>query len=86
MNWEMFSIKLISGNIDVSLEPSISIILLWYQGLLEVKWDYILSITNLSKRKGTQYENSFKESVFSKGRCMKWKSTEMSELCMIRIF
>ena len=54
MNWEMFSIKLISGNIDVSLEPSISIILLWYLGLLEVKWDYILSITNLSKRKGTQ--------------------------------
>ena len=54
MNWEIFSIKLISGNIDIYLDPSICIIFLSYLGLLEVKWDYILSIMNMSKRKGTQ--------------------------------
>ena len=37
MNWEIFSIKLISGNIDISLDPSICIIFLSYLGLLEVK-------------------------------------------------
>ena len=31
-------------------------------------------------------EKTFKGSVFSKRRCKKWKTTEMSELCMIRGF
>ena len=55
----------------MSLEPSTSIILLLYLGLLEVKRNCILSVTNLSKRKETPWEKSFKGSVFTKRRCKK---------------
>ena len=65
MNWEIFSIKLISGNIDISLEPSISIILLLYLDLLEVKYDCILSVTNLSTGRGTQFGIKLFKEVFS---------------------
>ena len=46
MNWEIFNIKLIPGNIDMSSELSVSIILLLYLGLL----DLIVSIEHLSAR------------------------------------
>ena len=49
----------------MSLEPSISIILLLYLDLLEVKYDCILSVTNLSTRKGMQCEIKLFKEVFS---------------------
>ena len=73
MNWETASIKLIPGNTDMPLEPSISKTLLLYRALLEVKYDRILSLTNLSTTKGTQCGKTSKKNkgVFSKRRCEK---------------
>ena len=59
VNWKMFNIELLPGNIDMSLEPSIGKILLLYLDLLEVKLDCILSIANLLTRKETQCGKNF---------------------------
>ena len=64
----------------MSLEPSISIILLLYLDLLEVKYDCILSVTNLSTGRGTQFGIKLFKEVFSikegvkKEKLLKWVS------------
>ena len=65
-----YSITLIPGikvslfvdliNIDLSLESStLSITLILYLGLIEVKWNLVISVANLSARKITWYDEIF---------------------------
>ena len=48
-------------NIDVSLESStLSIILSLHLGLIEVKWNLVIPVANLSARKITWYDETLK--------------------------
>ena len=49
-------------NIDLSLESStLSIILSLNLGLIEVKWNLVISVANLSARKITWYDETLKK-------------------------